>query len=187
MEKAVTASDSEDEAFESADEGDVDNRPSTQGGGGSAVEDEGTVSSAEEKLQGSEIQDIANDKELNERNNTEKKDEENLETWKDGSAKEESGVGDTDVLVPDPKKENKEENSDKEPAPENKHIHVSEEANSDKNDSCRIASDAPNLMSDPTEPVAEKIHESIKDTESQSPILQAMDRMAEASSNCASR
>ena len=189
MEKAINASDSEDEAFESADEGDIDNRPSTQDGSDSAAQ--GTVSSSEEKLQDSKIEDIASDKEeLSESNNTGKKDEGNAETWKDNSTKEESSVsaGDTaDVSVAELRNENKEENSGNELLPETKHIHVSEETNSDKNDSCMIANDSPNLISEPTEPSTERIHESIKDIESQSPVLQAMDRMAEASSTCASR
>ena len=189
MEKLNPHSDSEDEAFESADEGELDSRPTQhEEGDDSATKDDDLAAKTEEKQQASGSQDMSKEKEDVGCVTVDEGTSETLSKEKDESTEEErNGVeeGLSNDLIADVKTGLKEE--DNERVAENECKQASEEGKSEKNDIGTVDDVSSHQIEGPAEPMTEQIRESAKGPESQSPILQAMDRLAEASPNNVSR
>jgi len=193
MEDPQKASDSEDDAFESADEGDTDNVPDPVGRCDDEDKDEGNDTNSKEKLEVRSSQEKSHAKEELDENSKEhliEESNESLEEGKEETKKEESGdrVGANDTLIAELREENNKEYSEE--MPDNEYSTAAKEEESGKGNN--LGSEMNNLASEvntlnvgnePTEPVAEKIHESSTDEVNQQPLMQAIDRLAEASSS----
>ena len=197
MDKQTTVSDSEDEAFESADEGDVDNGPSPKRDESGESKDAGKEVNPPEESQEQGVEDAVKEKEQE----TEKEKVMNFkEESKNGSVKEvgttsskEEQNGDktnSDQTASEIKAVVKEVSTagvkSEEIDADNKSTSNTKEGHAEEKDNLTLDVDL-KQGEEPTEPKVEQIHESAKATESQSPILQAMDRLADGSDANSSR
>ena len=185
MEDPHKASDSEDDAFESADEGDTSNVPNPVMCDNEA-KDEGNGSNSEEKLKVTSSQEKSQAKEELDESSKGHLTEESAESLGEGNEetkKEESGgsIGASDTPIAELKEENSKEYGQE--TPDNEYSTATKEEESGKGSSHGNEENTLDVGNDPTEPVTEKIHESSTHEVNQQPLLQAMDRLAEASSS----
>ena len=190
MEDPQKASDSEDDAFESADEGDTGNVPDPVGRCDDEDKDEGNDTNSKEKLEVRSSQEKSHAKEELDENSKEhltEESNESLEEGKEETKKEESGdrVGANDTLIAELREGNNKEYSEE--LPDNEYSTAAKEEESGKGNNLTSEMNALNVGNEPTEPVTEKIHESCTDEVNQQPLMQAIDRLAEASSSNSTR
>lgn len=192
MEKPNPSSESEDEAFESADEGDLDTGPSRQVEKGIDDNVERSVEVSAEKIQGIETQECDKEEEIEDestmteykslRNDGGELDRISATQEKDGSNTNSTQAEKQTVSAQEGSIKDKDENEKGDTEEKSLKRDTALAETSDE-----MKSNSPSMQADANEPTTERIHGVPEDIESKPPLLQAMDRLAEGSTQDASR